>query len=56
MAELCGNEVTVLRSSKEMVGAFGAANRSAAEAKKRVRELRETLNARHGGGFAPLGG
>jgi hypothetical protein len=56
IAEMCENDATKLRSSKEMVGAFGAANRKAADAKKQLRALRDTLNTRHGDGFAPLGG
>jgi hypothetical protein len=56
VAELAGNDATILRSRREMVGAFQGANRNAAEAKKRLRGLREALNARHGGGFAALAG
>ncbi|MBY0458076.1 MAG: hypothetical protein K2V38_12110 [Gemmataceae bacterium] len=55
-AELFDGNEKVLRSSKEMAGAFAGANRAAAEAKKRVRGLQPALNARHGGGFNPLAG
>jgi hypothetical protein len=56
VAETAGNDAKVLRESRELAGVFQSANRKAADAKKRLRGLRETLNTRHGGGFAQLGG
>ncbi len=56
VAEVAGNDAGTLRSSRELAGTFQAANRKAADAKKRLRALRDPLNARHGGGFAALGG
>jgi hypothetical protein len=56
VAEMAGNDAKILRSTREMAGAFQNANRTAADAKKRLRGLREALNARHGGGFAALAG
>jgi len=56
IADLTGGDVTLLRATKEMAGAFQAANKKAAAAKQRLRALRESLNDRHGGGFAPLAG
>jgi hypothetical protein len=56
VADMAGNDPTVIRSSREMAATFQAANRKAADAKKRLRGLREALDARHGGGFAQLGG
>lgn len=56
VAEVCGNDAKTLRSNREMAGTFQAANRKAADAKKRLRALREQLNERHGGGFAALAG
>ena len=56
VAETAGNDVAVLRSSREMAGAFQSANRKAADAKKRLRGMRDALNTRHGGGFAVLAG
>jgi hypothetical protein len=56
LAEVVDNDATVLRSSRQMVDSFSAANRRAADAKKRLRELRDGLNVRYGGGFAPLAG
>src|SRR5215218_2918819 len=47
VAETAGNDAKTLRSSREMAGAFQTANRKAADAKKRLRGLREALNARH---------
>ena len=56
IADVTGGDVTLLRASKEMAGLFQAANKKAAGAKQRLRALREPLNDRHGGGFAPLAG
>lgn len=56
IADVTGGDLTALRQSKEMAGAFQGANKKAADAKKRLRALRDGLNERHGGGFAPLAG
>lgn len=56
VSETFGGDVTILRTSREMTGAFQNVNRKAADAKNRLRGLRESLNARHGGGFAALAG
>jgi hypothetical protein len=56
VAEMFGNDATVLRSSREAAGTFGAANRKATDAKNRLRGLRDVLNSRHGGGFATIKG
>ena len=56
VAELAGDNAAAIRSSRGLAAAFQATNRQAADAKKRLRGLREMLNARHGGGFAQLGG
>jgi len=56
VADMAGNDATVIRSSRELATTFQSVNRQAAEAKKRLRGLREMLNTRHGGGFAQLGG
>ena len=56
VADMAGNNPMLIRSSREMAATFQSTNRKAADAKKRLRELREALNARHGGGFAQLGG
>jgi hypothetical protein len=55
IAEMAGNDPTVLRTSQAMTQMFGDANRKAAESKKRLKALRGPLNDRHGGGFAPMG-
>ncbi|MBN9120897.1 MAG: hypothetical protein J0I06_17390 [Planctomycetes bacterium] len=56
VADMVGEDLGALRTSKEMAVAFQTANRKAADAKKRVRGLRDALNTRYGGGFAVLGG
>ena len=55
-AQLVGNDPEILRKSKEMATVFADANRKAADAKKRLRAMRTTLNSRYGGGFSPISG
>jgi hypothetical protein len=55
-ADMVGNDPSVLKTNQAMALAFAEANRAAAESKKRLKALRGSLNDRHGGGFAPIGG
>ncbi len=55
-ADMVGDDPTVLKTSEPMARAFAEANHKAAEAKKRLKALRGTLNEHHGGGFAAIGG
>lgn len=56
IAETADNSAEIIRSSKPMAAAFGDANKQAAESKKRLRAMRDGMNAKHGGGFAALAG
>lgn len=56
IAETADNSAQIIRESKPMAAAFNEANRQAAESKKRLRALRDGLNAKHGGGFAAPAG
>lgn len=56
LSEMTGGDLKMLRATKELAGSFQAANKKAADAKVRLRALRDGLNERHGGGFAPLAG
>lgn len=56
VAETADNKAHLIRESKGMAAAFGEANKRAADAKKRLRALRDALNAKYGGGFAALAG
>jgi hypothetical protein len=56
VAEMAGSDVTVLKTNQVMAQSFAAANQKAADAKKRLKALRGSLNDRYGGGFAPIGG
>ena len=49
-------DLTRFRTNKELAVAFQGANKKAADAKARLRALRDPLNERRGGGFAPLAG
>jgi hypothetical protein len=53
---MTGGNLEMLRQNKDLATTFQTANKRAAEAKQRLRALRESLNERHGGGFAPLAG
>jgi hypothetical protein len=53
-AEMADSNEEVLRQSREMATLFADANKKAAESKRRLRALREALNARYDGGFAPM--
>lgn len=55
-ADMVDSDPVRLKTSKELAQAFAAANRAAAESKKRLRGLQPALNDRHGGGFASIGG
>lgn len=55
-AEMADGSEEVLRQSRAMAKLFADANKKAAESKKHMRALRDALNERHGGGFAPLAG
>lgn len=55
IADMAG-DLSRFRANKELAIAFQGANKKAADAKARLRALRDPLNARHGGGFAPLAG
>jgi hypothetical protein len=52
--EFAGNDVEILRRSQGLAVGFASANKKATEAKKRVWALRDALNSRYGGGFAPM--
>lgn len=56
LADMTGGNHEMLRKAKELAGQFQAANKKAADAKQRLRAMRDGLNERHGGGFAPLAG
>jgi hypothetical protein len=56
IAETADNKAEIIRASKGMALAFQEANKAAAESKKRLRALRDALNAKHGGGFAAPAG
>jgi hypothetical protein len=56
LAEMTGGKLDMLRQNKELATTFQTANKRAADAKQRLRALRDSLNERHGGGFAPLAG
>ena len=56
IAETADNSAEIIRSSKPMALAFQDANKQAADSKKRLRALRDALNAKHGGGFAAPAG
>jgi hypothetical protein len=56
LADMTGGNLEMLRQNKDLATTFQTANKRAAEAKQRLRALRESLNERHGGGFAPLAG
>jgi len=53
-ADMAGEDPSVMRSNKEVAMAFADANRLAFESKKRLVALRDSLNERLGGGFAPI--
>ena len=53
-AEFAGNDVETLKRSQGLAMGFATANKKAADAKKKVRALRDTLNKRHGGGIVPM--
>jgi hypothetical protein len=53
-AELADYNEEILRQSREMATLFADANKKAAESKRRLRAMREALNARYDGGFAPM--
>lgn len=55
-AELADDSEEVLRQSQAMAKLFADANKKAAESKRHLRALRDALNERHGGGFAPMAG
>jgi hypothetical protein len=54
IAATANNDGETLRRNELMAKTLGDANFRAAEAKKRLKGLRDSLNARHGGGFAPI--
>jgi hypothetical protein len=49
-----GGDVENLKTIRTMAELFASANKKAADSKKRLWALRETLNSRHGGGFAQM--
>jgi hypothetical protein len=55
VAAMANNDVGILKSNQVMAQTFADANRKAAEAKKHLKGLRDSLNARLDGGFAPIG-
>jgi hypothetical protein len=56
VAEIAGNNSENLRMSQALSGLFSDANRKAADAKKKVKAMQNSLSARYGGGFASIGG
>lgn len=55
-ADMVDNDANILKQNAAMARVFADANRAAADAKKRLKALQPALDAKHGGGFAPLGG
>lgn len=56
LSDMTGGNLKMLREAKELAVQFQAANKKAADAKVRLRAMRDGLNERHSGGFAPLAG
>jgi Asp-tRNA(Asn)/Glu-tRNA(Gln) amidotransferase A subunit family amidase len=54
VASMFDNNPAELKKNQAMAVTFADANRKASEAKKRLKGLRDALNARLGGGFAPI--
>ncbi len=55
-ADMANNDTAMLKQNEAMARVFASANRAAADAKKRLKALQPALNAKHGDGFAPMGG
>jgi hypothetical protein len=55
VAEMANNDVGIMRANQATAKEFADANRRAAEAKKHLKGLRDSLNARLNGGFGPIG-
>jgi hypothetical protein len=55
VAATADNDVGILKENQVMAQTFAEANRKATEAKKHLKGLRDSLNARLGGGFGPIG-
>jgi hypothetical protein len=55
IAATVDNDPGYLKENQVLAKSFSEANRKASESKKRLKALRDSLNARYGGGFAAIG-